>query len=77
MRNFVSAVLLAAIVAYPFAADAGKKKGEKKEGRDQHLAATRHIGDGFARQGMCREDGGGGPGDEFSPRWVCVGAVRC
>ena len=30
MKNFVCAVILTAIVAYPFAADAGKKKGEKK-----------------------------------------------
>jgi peroxiredoxin len=30
MRNFVCAVFLAAIVAYPCASDAGEKKGEKK-----------------------------------------------
>jgi peroxiredoxin len=30
MRNFVCAAVLAAIVAYPCAADAGEKKGEKK-----------------------------------------------
>ena len=30
MRNFVNAMLLAVIVAFPCAADGGEKKGQKK-----------------------------------------------